>query len=332
MDDYGVWSVLLYTILDEKNLLDMVEKGTWVTTSKGKADCNKVSVTLEEQSHSLRNNWIAHSMIIMYLDPTLQKKYVDINDACKLWNKLKSNFMCTTTASVSTMMFEIINTRYEGNCQKLIMDYVLVKRCLFQLKLSTKDLFNLLVVNRLLQEMHYKFQDLINEKAPGIPFDLDLIIEHCKEHEIIKSNNADDEATAYAAKMSTHKMKMSGLEKTGLTCDYCNRIGHSANHCWKTPSSLSFKGNSSKNGGNLEKGNDKDHIDRQAANLLNEVALRAVTKRAPNSDFYKFDLDSGTMRHIISNADMVKITGKLMVTGFSMASSRELQCTDVGTM
>ncbi|KAJ2811555.1 hypothetical protein GGI24_006810, partial [Coemansia furcata] len=265
VDDYGVWSVLLYTMLDEKNLLDVVEKGTWVTTSKGKADCNKVSVTLEEQSRSPRNNWIAHSVIIMYLDPTLQKKYVDINDACKLWNKLKSDFTRTTMASVSTMMLEIVNTRYEGNCQKLITDYVLVKRCLFRLKLSAEDLLDLLVVNKLLQEMHYKFQDLINEKAPGIPFDLDLIIECCEEHEIIKSNNADDEATAYAAKTSTHKTKTSGLEKTGLTCDYCDRIGHSADHCWKNLSSPSFKGNSSKNGGKPEKGNDKDRINRQAA-------------------------------------------------------------------
>ncbi|KAJ2816721.1 hypothetical protein GGI24_005637 [Coemansia furcata] len=173
---------------------------------------------------------------------------------------------------------------------------------------------------------------LINEKAPGIPFNLDLIIEHCKEHEIIKSNNADNEATAYAAKMSTCKMKTSGLEKTGLTCDYCNRIGHSADHCWKNLSSLSFKGNSSKNGGKPEKGNDKDHINRQAANLLNEVALRAVIKRAPNSDFDEFYLDSGTTCHNISNADMVEITGKLTVTGFLMASGEELQCMDVGTM
>ncbi|KAJ2836331.1 hypothetical protein FBU31_001400 [Coemansia sp. 'formosensis'] len=92
VDGYAVWSALVYLVLDENHLLDVVEKGTWVSTSKDTADDDKSSVGLEEQRRSPRNNRLAHAMIIAHLDPALQKKYVVIEDARELWARLEFNF------------------------------------------------------------------------------------------------------------------------------------------------------------------------------------------------------------------------------------------------
>ncbi|KAJ2739531.1 hypothetical protein GGI20_006095, partial [Coemansia sp. BCRC 34301] len=118
------------------------------------------------------------------------KKYTKIADAKTLWEKPQWDFTYASNALICALVRRLANAKYEGSARKFINNYKIIMSFLHQLKLSPSKIMDLVVITKIPQEMHYRFQDVLSSKVPGVPFDMALIAKCCKEHE---------EVAAYAA-------------------------------------------------------------------------------------------------------------------------------------